>query len=58
MEVAGSAATILPLVSFTGEVLVAGYGYLSRVHTGDLGYWKMTQDLALSATYLVENKEM
>jgi hypothetical protein len=31
MEVAGSAATILQLVSFTGEILVAGYGYLSRV---------------------------
>jgi hypothetical protein len=30
MEVAGSAATILGLISFTGEVLVAGYGYLSK----------------------------
>jgi hypothetical protein len=31
MEAAGSAATILQLISFTGEVLVAGYGYLSKV---------------------------
>jgi hypothetical protein len=31
MEAAGSAATILQLVSFTGEVLIAGYGYLSKV---------------------------
>jgi hypothetical protein len=29
MEALGSAATILQLVSFTGEVLVLGYGYLS-----------------------------
>lgn len=31
MEAAASAATILQLVSFTGEVLVAGYNYLSKV---------------------------
>jgi hypothetical protein len=31
MEAAGSAATILQLISFTGEVLVAGYGYLTKV---------------------------
>jgi hypothetical protein len=31
MEALGSAATILQLVSFTGEVLVLGYGYLSKV---------------------------
>jgi hypothetical protein len=31
MDAAGSAATILQLVSFTGEVLVAGYGFLSKV---------------------------
>lgn len=31
MEVAGSAATIIQLISFTGEVLVAGYGYLKKV---------------------------
>jgi hypothetical protein len=31
MEALGSAATIVQLVSFTGEVLVLGYGYLSRV---------------------------
>jgi hypothetical protein len=31
MEAIGSAATIVQLVSFTGKVLVLGYGYLSRV---------------------------
>jgi hypothetical protein len=31
MEAAASAATILQLVSFTGEVLLAGYNYLSKV---------------------------
>jgi hypothetical protein len=31
MEAIGSAATIVQLVSFTGEVLVLGYGYLSRL---------------------------
>jgi hypothetical protein len=31
MEAAASAATILQLVSFTGEVLVAGYDFLSKV---------------------------
>jgi hypothetical protein len=30
MEAAASAATILQLVSFTGDVLVAGYDYLSK----------------------------
>jgi hypothetical protein len=31
MEVLGSAATIVQLISFTGQVLVLGYGYLSKV---------------------------
>jgi hypothetical protein len=31
MEVVGSVATILQLVSFTGDVLLAGYSYLSSV---------------------------
>jgi len=31
MEAVGSAATIVQLVSFTGEVLVLGYGYVNRV---------------------------
>jgi hypothetical protein len=31
MEALGSAATLLQIISFTGEVLVIGYGYLSKV---------------------------
>lgn len=31
MEAIGAAATVVQLVSFTGEVLVLGYGYLARV---------------------------
>lgn len=31
MEAVGSAATILQLLSFTADVLVAGYSYLSKV---------------------------
>jgi hypothetical protein len=31
MEVLGSSATIIQLVSFSGQVLVLGYGYLSKV---------------------------
>jgi hypothetical protein len=31
MEALGSATTIVQLISFTGEVLVLGYGYLSKV---------------------------
>jgi hypothetical protein len=31
MEALGSAATLVQIVSFTGEVLVLGYGYLSKV---------------------------
>ena len=33
MEVLGSAATIVQLISFTGQVLVLGYGYLSKVRS-------------------------
>jgi RNA binding exosome subunit len=31
MDVVGSAASIIQLVSFTGDVLLAGYNYLSKV---------------------------
>jgi hypothetical protein len=31
MEALGSAATLIQIISFTGEVLVTGYGYLSKV---------------------------
>jgi hypothetical protein len=31
MEALGSAATLLQIISFTGEVLVIAYGYLSKV---------------------------
>ncbi|KAH8820079.1 hypothetical protein F5884DRAFT_865727 [Xylogone sp. PMI_703] len=32
MEGVGAAATILQLISFTGEVLLSGYGFLNKVH--------------------------
>lgn len=46
MGAAGSAATILQLVSFTGEVLVAGYGFLSKVQKAPVEIRSLLKEIA------------
>jgi hypothetical protein len=50
MEVLGSAATIVQLVSFTAEVLALGYGYLSKAKRAPLE----VRSLMREVTYLNE----
>jgi hypothetical protein len=50
MEVLGSAATIVQLVSFTAEVLALGYGYLAKAKKAPLE----VKSLMREVTYLNE----
>jgi hypothetical protein len=58
MEALGSAATLVQIISFTGEVLVIGYGYLSKVSKAPTQIRALLRETAALSDLLAQIQEL